>query len=760
MLADSIDAKVRPLANAALEKSSLLGAARIYVSRDSLLSLTGALENGKHCLVTPLATENARDRDGVLDDDDVQEREATLWILPEKNLSPNVVMMTRAFQDATGFRIGGVVRISLLGVTPDAEQVVVEDVTERTEKNASDFDRLEKYEKEVKNPLPWEDTLTALFDRASQVFPGMVLEATIASRFRRSFKVVSVNSQTTILANFKIASSAVRVLDADCATNGANKESRGELVVTGVPGMSRPLEALNQFLSGFSRAFYHKRELISCGFIIHGGHGTGKTFMLERVAATNWGRVHQIKPSAKAASIKETFKSAFLQQPSIILIDELDALISEKRNNRESIIDILSEQLDALSFHAESNNALPDVVVIATCIDYLTTVPVTLQKRSRFFLNVALAIPGPKERLEILTFLDPPVRLEEKQQLLENIAQKTYAYTPQDLCDVVFKATRGSGIRLSKAGVSPGVNQEHFIEKGELEEARKATRPTAMNDINLKPPTIHWDDIGGQQHVKDALSRMIKYAKNPERFLRSPPKSLVLYGPPGCSKTLSAQAAATESGFNFFAVKGAELLNMYVGETERAVRNLFERARNAAPSIIFFDEIDSIGGQRSSGSGSRSANGVNILTTLLTEIDGFETLSGVFLLAATNRPEAMDKAIMRPGRFDQALYIGPPDEAAREAVFRVHLRGLPLASDVDLQELSRLADGCSGAEIKSVCDKTAWEVQGRYDDDEIANKLELSMKDLTSVLEQTPRHITQAMIDGYKKWAETLAGKK
>ena len=193
---------------------------------------------------------------------------------------------------------------------------------------------------------------------------------------------------------------------------------------------------------------------------------------------------------------------------------------------------------------------------------------------------------------------------------------------------------------------------------------------------------------------------------------------------------------------------------MYVGETERAIRTLFERASNAAPSIIFFDEIDSIGGQRSgSGSASRSTGSVNMLTTLLTEMDGFEALSGVLILAATNRPESMDPALMRPGRFDQILYVGPPDGPTREAIFNVHLRGLPLAPDVDITELSRLSEGYSGAEIKAVCTETCLIVQESFEDGEI-EKLELSMSDLTTVLQRTPRNITQQMIDGYEKWSK------
>lgn len=210
---------------------------------------------------------------------------------------------------------------------------------------------------------------------------------------------------------------------------------------------------------------------------------------------------------------------------------------------------------------------------------------------------------------------------------------------------------------------------------------------------------------------------------------------------------------ATESGFNFFAVKAAELLNMYVGESERAVRTLFERARAASPAIIFFDEIDSIGGQRSgSGSAAASRGSVNMLTTLLTEMDGFEALTGVLILAATNRPEAMDPALLRPGRFDQVVYVGPPDQAAREAVFGVHLRGLAVAADIDVPELARRAEGYSGAEIKAACTQAGQAVQERCEEDEQA-KVEIAMADLVSALELTPRNITKQMIEGYEKWS-------
>ncbi|KAM5348026.1 hypothetical protein ACJ41O_007850 [Fusarium nematophilum] len=758
MLAKSIDAKVRPLSNTSLEKASLLGAARIYVSKDTLLSLNGNLENGKHCLVTRLES-SARDAKEDGPQEHLQ-REASLWILPEKNLSPNVVMMTRTFQDATGFRIGDPVRISLAGTTPDAKEVVLQDVTERAEKTASDFDKMEKYEKEAKYPPRWEIPIASFLDRAEQVFPGMVLEAVAGSKLRRNFKVLSVNSQTNTLARFNNASSGILIVDPNGANAEADGQTGGDLVVTGVPGMSAQIEALNAFLNAFSRPFYVKGERESCGCIIHGGSGTGKTFILKRIAETKWGRVHWTKPSDKISAIRETFMLAETQQPSLVLIDDFDTLINKDRSNRDSVIDFICETLDRFSAEAETSRTAPQMVVVAACSDYLTDVPTKLQQSSRFSRNIALPIPRTPERLEILSFLDPPIRPAEKQQLLLHLAQKTHAYSPRDLRKLVSNAKDGLGCRLQNAGVDPWVEEEHFLEKADLDQAVLVTRATAMRDINLNPPTIHWQDVGGQDVLKKVLNRMIKRTKAPEHFLSRPFKGLLLYGPPGCSKTLSAQAAATESGFNFFAVKGAELLNMYVGESERAVRTLFERARSASPAIIFFDEIDSIGGNRAGGgSASRGTGAVNMLTTLLTEMDGFETLSGVLILAATNRPEAMDPALMRPGRFDQVLYVGPPDGPAREAIFRVHLRGLPLAPDVDVPELSHLAEGYSGAEIKAICDETCMIVEDRHEEDEAANKLELSMADLTAVLEQTPRNITKQMIDGYEKWSRQFKKK-
>lgn len=230
--------------------------------------------------------------------------------------------------------------------------------------------------------------------------------------------------------------------------------------------------------------------------------------------------------------------------------------------------------------------------------------------------------------------------------------------------------------------------------------------------------------------------------------MSKPPKGVLLYGPPGCSKTMTAQAMATESDFNFFAVKGGELLNMYVGETERSIRNLFKRAREASPSIIFFDEFDSIAGSRQ-GPGSSGGSSVQALTTLLTEMDGFERIGEVFVLAATNKPELLDSALRRPGRFDELIYVPLPDAKARGAIFAAKAKELGFPEgEIDIPELAAQTEGFSGAEVARICDKAFWDA----DEDEEGSVQ--AMQVLLAAIGKTPMLVTQDMLDHYKEWQE------
>jgi AAA family ATPase len=533
MLKKSIDAKVRPLSNVSLERASLLGAARIYVSKDSLISLTGGLDSGRPCVIESLQTDDTSSNASEAETGSKKRREASLWALPEKNVSANVVMMTRAFQEATGFKLGDIVRISLAETaTPDAEEVVVQDTT-------SEADQQKDTAADSKHSPCWEFSISVSLDRAEQVFPGMTLEGVNINKLRRAFKVISVNGQSHNLARFKIASSTVRILksgdDKDAVEDTqTTAETCGPLTVTGVPGLSTQVNIINQFLRGFGRPFWVPNERESCGFVIHGGHGTGKTFILQRIAATKWGRVHWIRPSDKLSTIRETFKQAQSQQPSLLFIDGLEDILAKDRSNRDSVIEALGEELDNLSAAASASSALPRVVVMAACQDYLADVPAKLQKRSRFRENIALPIPRATERLEILRFFNPPLRAEEKEPCLISLASKTHAYNGDDLANLVLNAKKILGNRLDNEAavdaVVEGVNsvdinateeqasqekqpRQHFLTSQDMEQALRITRPTAMHDINLKPPTIHWQDVGGQESLKKVLSRMIKNTK-------------------------------------------------------------------------------------------------------------------------------------------------------------------------------------------------------------------------------------------------------
>ena len=228
-----------------------------------------------------------------------------------------------------------------------------------------------------------------------------------------------------------------------------------------------------------------------------------------------------------------------------------------------------------------------------------------------------------------------------------------------------------------------------------------------------------------------------------------PKKGILLYGPPGCSKTLCAQAMATEMGLNFFAVKGAELNSMYVGESERSVREIFAKARAASPSIIFFDEIEAIGSKRESGSRS---SGIHVLTTLLNEMDGIEALKGVFVLAATNKPEDLDLALLRPGRFDQLLYVAPPNRTGREEILK-KLR-MNVAADVDFAELADKTEGFSGAELVGVCQAAGYITLEKSEDEKPA----ILMEDLLKAVDGAAKQITPELLQSYEDWARSAKG--
>lgn len=451
------------------------------------------------------------------------------------------------------------------------------------------------------------------------------------------------------------------------------------------------------------------------GILLHGPPGTGKTMLLRCVANTTNAHVLTINgPSIVSkylgeteAALRDIFNEAKKYQPSIIFIDEIDSLAPNRSNDDSGEVE--SRVVATMLTLMDGMGAAGRLVVVAAT-NRPNSIDPALRRPGRFDQEVEIGIPDVDARLDILLKQFgkmSPQRHTLSVDEIKSVASKTHGYVGADLTAL----SRESVMKTIQRAIQNNVNFNDISLKvtiDDVENAMTEVRPSAMREIFLEMPKVYWSDIGGQEDLKRTMREMIQLPlEASETFARlgiSAPKGVLLYGPPGCSKTLTAKALATESGVNFLAIKGPEIFNKYVGESERAIREIFRKARAAAPSIIFFDEIDAISSDRNSDGPSTSAAG-HVLTSLLNEIDGVEELHGVVIVGATNRPDEIDAALLRPGRLDRHIYVAPPDLAARLQILqnctkKFHSDGQP---DYDLGDLARRTEGCSGAEVVLLC---------------------------------------------------------
>lgn len=739
-----VEVRIRPVPSPS-DKSgekTLKGASRIYVNKEVLLELTGtALENGKRCFI-----------EKILEDGKAATREASLWAAADPKVSRGVVQMSKPFQDACDFKLGDQVKVIYTDgqAVPEAEEVTLEDIT--TAQPAIEKDNVMFWEWAIKG------NLTALDD----LFPGLLVKRLAGEGIFRNFKITSVNGSTSGNARFVPASTKVHISTGQVPEIAAPAARPAVFKLDTILGLEHQIHELNRKLRRWCKPYRSPASAMSCGLVLDGGHGTGKTMLVNQICETGWGTVHRIQASEKLASISKILETARENQPSIVVMDGFERLVDKDRSNRNAVIQTLVEFLDKLASETAARNERPKVLVLATCLDYSTHMPAELMEIGRFHKHINLPLPDVARRRAILSSFNMPLSPDTGDSILDSMSEKTHAYNGNDL-----KALHQEVIDLHEArldeieddGKEPSPD-DCFVSEEIAEQAMHTVRPSAMHDVNLKPPPVHWDDIGGQEEVKQTLQRALALSKTSKQellsYMSTPPKGFLLYGPPGCSKTMAAQALATESDLNFFAVKGAELLNMYVGESERHVRQLFQRAREAAPSIIFLDEMDSIGGQRSgfgstkAGGGGGGSSGLNVLSTLLNEMQGFELLQDVLVLAATNRPQAMDPALLRPGRFDRLIFVGPPDEAARASIFRKWLANKRSAEDIDVGELARESEGCSGAETVAICDAAGMAAYWRDAGRDV--RPGVTMEDFRDQIRTRPRMITPEMLEAYEVW--------
>jgi transitional endoplasmic reticulum ATPase len=449
------------------------------------------------------------------------------------------------------------------------------------------------------------------------------------------------------------------------------------------------------------------------GVLLHGPPGTGKTLLAKAVATET--DSHFISVSGpefmskfygeSEQRIREFFDEAKENAPSIIFIDEIDS-IAPKRSEvtgeveRRVVAQLLSN-MDGLSERG-------DVVVIGAT-NRLNALDPALRRGGRFDREIEIGIPNKHGREEILLIHTRGMPLNENVDL-EHLAEITHGFVGADLEQLAKEAAMNSlrkiipQLNLEEDIIPASVLSELQVSQDNFNEALLGIQPSALREVFVEVPDVGWEDIGGLLNEKSEIQHSIELPlKHPKFFSymgARQPKGILLFGPPGTGKTLLAKAVAHEAQANFISIKGPELLSKWVGESEKGIREVFRKARQAAPSIIFFDEVDSIAPVR--GKSFDSGVTERMISQLLTELDGLEELKGVVVIAATNRPDMIDPALLRPGRFDKIIRIGLPEEESRLEILRIHTKAIPLAEDVDLEELSRRTEKFSGAELASL----------------------------------------------------------
>ncbi len=453
------------------------------------------------------------------------------------------------------------------------------------------------------------------------------------------------------------------------------------------------------------------------GVLLFGPPGTGKTLIAKAVASeTNAHFISLNGPEImdkyygeSERKLREIFKEAEENAPSIIFIDEVDSIAPKREETRGEVERRVVAQLLALMDGMEARG---NVVVIAAT-NREDAIDPALRRPGRFDREIEIGVPDKEGREEILQIHTRGMPLD-KDVNLKEIANSTHGFVGADL-DALSRESAMKALKkilpkidLDKEEIPTSVLETLKVRKTDFVEALKDVSPSALREIMVEVPDLKWSDIGGLGEVKMRLQEAVEWPlKHPDAFKRMgirPTKAILLHGPPGCGKTLLAKAAATESEANFIAVKGPQLLSMWVGESEKGVREVFKKAKQVAPTIILFDEIDAIAPRRGNYSGSHVTE--TVVNQILTEMDGIESLENVIVIGATNRIDMIDPSLLRPGRFDYQLMVPPPEKDARLEIFKVHTRHMPL-KDVDLNDLVRKTDGYSGADIEAVCREAA-----------------------------------------------------
>ncbi|KAJ1694373.1 hypothetical protein LUZ63_011071 [Rhynchospora breviuscula] len=529
------------------------------------------------------------------------------------------------------------------------------------------------------------------------------------------------------------------------------------------------------------------------GILLYGPPGSGKTLIARAVAnetgafffCINGPEIMSKLAGESESNLRKAFEEAEKNAPSIIFIDEIDSIAPkrEKTNGEveRRIVSQLLTLMDGLKSRAH--------VIVIGATNRPNSIDPALRRFGRFDREIDIGVPDEVGRLEVLRIHTKNMKLADDVDL-ERISKDTHGYVGADLAALCTEAAlqcireKMDIIDLEDESIDAEILNSMAVTNEHFKTALGTSNPSALRETVVEVPNVSWDDIGGLENVKRELQETVQYpVEHPEKFEKfgmSPSKGVLFYGPPGCGKTLLAKAIANECQANFISVKGPELLTMWFGESEANVREIFDKARQSAPCVLFFDELDSIATQlvdkqRGSSVGDAGGAADRVLNQLLTEMDGMNAKKTVFIIGATNRPDIIDPALLRPGRLDQLIYIPLPDEASRYQIFKANLRKSPVAKDVDLQALAKYTQGFSGADITEICqrackyaireniekdierEKRRSENPEAMEEDDDANEVaEIKAVHFEESMKFARRSVSDADIRKYQAFAQTL----
>jgi transitional endoplasmic reticulum ATPase len=498
------------------------------------------------------------------------------------------------------------------------------------------------------------------------------------------------------------------------------------------------------------------------GILLIGPPGTGKTLLAKAVAneanayfvAINGPEIMSKYYGESEARLREIFEEAKKNAPAIIFIDEIDAIAPKREEVTGEVEKRVVAQLLTLMDGLQERGQ----VVVIGATNRPDAVDPALRRPGRFDREIWINPPDFKGRYEILLIHTRNMPLAPDVDL-RKLAEVTHGFSGADLAalareaamSALRRAIQSGLIDLNQSSIPPEAFEKIKVTMADFINALREIIPSALREIHIEVPRVRWEDVGGLENVKQELREAVEWPlKYPERFKKfglRPPKGILLFGPPGTGKTLLAKAVATESGANFIAVRGPEIFSKWVGESEKMVREIFRKARMAAPAVIFIDEIDALATAR--GLGGDSLVSERVVAQLLAEMDGVKALENVVVIAATNRPDLVDPALLRPGRFDRIIYVPPPDFRARLEILLIHTKATPLAKDVDLEELARRTEGYSGADLELLVREATF-LALRED----INAKEVSMRHFEEALRKVRPSVTPDMLKFYETWLE------